>query len=380
MTQPAIEAGDFAALVRRPGSSFEVLPVELPDIKTDEVRVRIVAVGMCHTDLLARDGKLPGVPMPSVLGHEGAGIIEEVGSGVEDLAPGDHVVLSFAFCGSCRHCADNRPADCDRFYAANFLGGEGRIRCHGESAPVNGEFFNQSSFATRSIVKGRHAVRVPRDIPLELLAPFGCGVITGAGTVLNYMKAGAGSSIAVFGAGAVGLSAVMAARLAGCATIIAVDVHPNRLDLAMELGATHRIDAHEGGLRSRIRAVLPGGADFVLDTTGVPDVIAEALGSVERRGAVVLVAGAPGRQISMDMSLLLTGASIRMVTEGAAVPREFIPVLIDHFRAGRFPVERLIRFYSFEDINHAAHEAELGIAIKPVLRVASEPRGVQSHE
>jgi aryl-alcohol dehydrogenase len=342
----------------------------LPALQADEVRVRIVAVGMCHTDLLARDGKLPGVMMPSVLGHEGAGIVEEVGADVEDLTPGDHVVLSFAFCGSCRHCADNRPADCDRFYAANFLSGEGRLRCRGEpELPVRGDFFNQSSFATRSVVKARHAVRVPRDVPLELLAPFGCGVITGAGTVLNYMKAPAGSTIAVFGAGAVGLSAVMAAKLAGCATIIAVDVHQNRLELAMDLGATHQVDARAGGLKNQIRALLPAGADFILDTTGVPAVIAEALGSVGRRGAVVLVAGTPGQQITLDMSVLLTGASIRMVTEGAAVPREFIPTLVDHFRHGRFPVDRLIRFYNFDDINRAAHDAEQGVAIKPVLRL-----------
>jgi aryl-alcohol dehydrogenase len=363
---------DQAALIRDVGDDFALVPVSLPAVGDDEVRVRIVATGICHTDLIVRDGKIPHVPMPAILGHEGAGVIEEVGADVTDLEVGDHVVLSFAFCGSCRHCADGRPADCDKFFVANFLDGEARAHLSGEEdMPVNGGFFNQSSFATHSIAKARHAVRVPRDLPLSVLAPLGCGIITGAGTVLNHMRAGPGNSIAVFGVGAVGLSAVMAAKLVGCSTIIAIDRNEERLNLARELGATDILTSLDGDVLGKIREMLPAGADFVLDTTGVPPVVVQALGVVNRRGSVVLVAGTPGEKITLDMSVLLSGASIQMVAEGASVPRDFIPRLIEHYRAGRFPFDRLIRFYDFHDINQAAKDSITGKAIKPVLRMAA---------
>jgi len=356
-------------LIRGPGDDFEIVPVRLRPIGDDEIRVRIVATGMCHTDLMVRDGHIPPVPMPAILGHEGAGVIEEVGSAVTDLAMGDHVVLSFAFCGHCGHCTDGRPSDCDQFFVANFLDCEAQVQAAGIDDPVNGGFFNQSSFATHSIVKARHAVPVAKDLPLDLLAPLGCGIITGAGTVLNHMRAGKGSSIAVVGAGAVGLSAVMAARIARCSTIVAVDRNKDRLRLAKELGATHTFVPDETDVPAAIRALVPTGADFVLDTTGVPTVVAQALGIANRRGSVVLVAGTPTDEIVLNMSALLSGASIQMVAEGASVPREFIPQLIGYYREGRFPFDRLIRFYDFHDINAAARDSIAGTAIKPVLRM-----------
>jgi aryl-alcohol dehydrogenase len=367
-----------AAIVDAPKGRFRLAQVDVAAPAADEVRVRIVAVGICHTDLAVRDGKIPGVPMPAILGHEGAGVVEAVGSDVQDLARGDHVVLSYAFCGSCKHCSRNRPFDCDSFYAINFLTQGGAVTFPGAQAAPHSGFFGQSSFATNVNVKARYAVKAPADISLERLALLGCGVLTGAGTVLNGFRPGPGASLAVFGAGAVGLSAVMAAKVARCATIVAIDRVRSRLDLASELGATHVIDAADGDLVKTVRAIVPRGADFVLDTTGVPEVVGAALASVERRGSVVLVAGTPGQRVSLDMGVLLSGATVRMLAEGGSVPRETIPQLIELHRGGQLPFERLIAVYPFEEINEAAQDAADGKVIKAVLRMpgAHDERGI----
>ncbi|HEY0276477.1 MAG TPA: alcohol dehydrogenase catalytic domain-containing protein, partial [Paenirhodobacter sp.] len=228
-----------AAVVRDAGGPFILEEARLDAPRRGEVLVRVVATGMCHTDMVIRDQLYP-VPLPIVLGHEGSGVIEALGDGVEGLEPGDHVVMTFLPCGRCRACLEGAPASCENFNAHNFAGArtDGSHACsESDDHPINDRFFGQSSFATHAIADARNVVKVRKDAPLELLGPLGCGIQTGAGAVLNALPVGAGSSFVVFGAGAVGLSAVMAARVAGATTIIAVDLVASRLDLALEIGA-----------------------------------------------------------------------------------------------------------------------------------------------
>src|SRR5271154_5104474 len=232
-----------AAVVREPGADFAIETVELEDPRPDEIRVRIAAVGVCHTDLVARDGFMP-FSMPAVLGHEGAGVVDTVGSAVTRFAPGDRVAITFRSCGTCDRCKSGDPAYCFTMPALNYIGmrpdGSKAIR-QGDAA-VSSNFFGQSSFATYALAYERNVLKLPGDIPFEIAAPLGCGVQTGAGGVMLALAATKGSSILVLGGGAVGLSAVMGAVIQGCAPIIVVEPHAARRALALELGATHAID------------------------------------------------------------------------------------------------------------------------------------------
>ncbi len=230
--------------MRGKGGPFQIETLTVDQPRADEVLVRIVATGMCHTDIVIRDQVYP-VPLPIVLGHEGAGIIERVGSAVRKVIPGDHVVLSFMSCGHCTRCAMGQPAYCERGHPLCFGGtredGSTASR-DSRSEPVHDHFFGQSSFGTYALANERTVVKVPKDLPLERLGPLGCGIQTGAGSVMNALKIGTGASFTAFGSGSVGLSAVMAARIVGATTIIAVDVVASRLALAKELGATHTVN------------------------------------------------------------------------------------------------------------------------------------------
>lgn len=363
-----------AALLRGVKADFAIETVELDTPQADEVLVQLVATGLCHTDLSVRDGVFPIPVPPSILGHEGAGVVTMVGSEVRNVGVGDHVVLSFAFCGSCPCCEAGKPAYCENATLLN-LGGrrtDGSCTHHQHGQPINACFFGQSSFATHALVKERHVVQVPRDIPLELLGPLGCGIQTGAGTILNNLKPKPGTAAAIFGAGAVGLSAIMAARIAGCTTIIAVDVHPARLALAQELGATHAINGREEDAVARIRKITGGGADVVVEATGLAEVVGQSVRSSRRLGQVALLGvGRMDAPLPITLGDLMTGTTIRYVLEGDSVPQRFIPELIEFYRQGRFPFDRLIKFYDLNRINDAAHDAEAGIAVKPVIRMPS---------
>jgi aryl-alcohol dehydrogenase len=365
-----------AGVIHEKAHSVTIEHVTLDACRSDEVIVEIWAVGICHTDIAVRDGFLPDFRWPAVLGHEGAGRVVHVGSEVTDVVSGDHVVLSFASCGDCGPCRHGAPVDCERFYAEN-IGGcrhDGSLTHKGESGPIYGSFFGQSSFATHSVVRARNVVKVAKDLPLELLGPLGCGLQTGAGTVLNFIKPPPGSSIAIFGAGAVGMAAAMAAKVADCRSIIVLDLVPERLALALELGATHVIDVRQEDPAAAIRTIVPNGADAIIETSGSGAAMEVAMLSLAQNGVLVPVAmTAPGSTITVPLSAFKTGR-IESVTEGAAVPREFIPRLIELYRAGKFPVERLVKFYDFEDINTAIEDADSGRVIKPVLLVADLAR------
>jgi aryl-alcohol dehydrogenase len=364
-----------AAIVEQKSGPFVLDELELDDPRDDEVLVRAVASGICRTDIHIRDQEYP-VPLPIVLGHEGAGVVERVGAQVSAVEPGDHVVMSYQSCGRCRPCLTGRHSYCDLAFEANFGGArlDGTNALHRQTASsgdtVHGHFFGQSSFATRALATERNVVKVSRDLPLELLAPLGCGLQTGAGAVLNALRVGAGSSIAIFGTGTVGLAAVMAARIAGASPIIAVDIRPARLSLAAELGATHTIDAREGEIAPRIAELSHGGVDHVLEITADPGMLKLAVDVLAPLGTAGLIGGAPaGTEAPVDMNALLMGRTLRGIVQGDAVPQLFIPKLIELHRAGQFPFERLVTFYGFDDINQAVADIESGGTIKPVLRI-----------
>lgn len=355
-----------AAVLRAADAPYRMEEVTLDEPGMGEVLVRIVGVGLCHTDLLPRVA--PGMPLPIIPGHEGAGVVEAVGAGVHDVAVGDHVVLSFTSCGSCTGCLAGRPAGCDTFFARNMSG----RRLDGSTSAVDANgtriaarWFGQSSFATHSVVAARDVVKVDSALPLETLGPLGCGIQTGAGAVLNSLAVEAGSSFAVFGAGGVGLSAVMAARVAGAARIVAVDLNPARLDLAAELGATHVIAGDSGDLARQLRKAT-GGADYALDTTGVPAVISAAIEALQPAGVCGLV-GVQQGDLRINPMHLATGRTIRGIIEGDAVPRLFIPRLIELWRQGRFPFDTLIETFPLEAINDAERAMHTGKVVKPVL-------------
>ncbi|MGI5121641.1 NAD(P)-dependent alcohol dehydrogenase [Marinactinospora thermotolerans] len=366
------------AAVVRPGSgTFTWENVRLEDPRPDEVVVRVVGAGICHTDLATRDEKLH-TPMPAVLGHEGAGVVEAVGSAVTRVAVGDHVLLSFSSCGHCSACQHGHPGYCETFIARNFGGrrpdGTTPISTP-EGEPLGGRFFGQSSFSVRAVVDERSVVAVETsgEDELALLAPIGCGVQTGAGAILNELRPGAGDTVAVFGAGAVGLSAVMAAALTPATRVIAIDIVPSRLELALEVGATDVINGREEDTAARLAEITGGrGLTHALESSGVPALLRQAIDSLAVGGTVAVV-GAPatGTDGTFDVNFLLNGRSIRGVTEGDSDVLTFIPALVDLYRAGRLPFDRMIRTYRPEEINEAAADAASGAVLKPVLRFPS---------
>ncbi|MEU0029362.1 NAD(P)-dependent alcohol dehydrogenase [Streptomyces sp. NPDC006335] len=360
-----------AAVVESGGAPFTLSDVTLDEPGPREALVRMVATGLCHTDLGVASGGLP-FPLPGVLGHEGAGVVEAVGSAVTGVAPGDHVVLSFTSCGDCRNCDGGHPAYCATWLPLNLLGGrraDGTSTISRDGEPLGGHFFGQSSFAERALVDERSLVKVDPDVPLESVAPLGCGVQTGVGAVWNVLKPVTGSTIVVLGAGAVGLSAVMAAALTPATTIVAVDRVGERLELAKELGATHTVNAGEQDLGEALAAVTGGrGADGIVETTGNVGVLRQGVDALGARGTLVVVGAPPfGTEVSLDVNGLLGGKRVVGLTLGDAETQSFIPALVRLVKEGRLPLHRLISTYPFADIDQAVRDMGAGKAIKPVL-------------
>lgn len=363
----------LAAVTREKAQPFLIEEVEIDEPRPDEVLVKVVATGICHTDLVVRDQWLP-VPLPMVLGHEGAGIVERVGVGVTKVHPGDHVVLTFGRCGQCAHCLQGQPYYCLHSYEQSYGGvrADGSTTLHQKGQAIHGQFFAQSSFATYALANERNVVKVRQDVPLDILGPLGCGIQTGAGAVMNGLRPHVGTSIVIFGAGSVGLSAIMAARVVGCTTIIAVDIKPDRLSLAQELGATHVINATEADSVEAIKQITHGGAHYTLEMTASPRVLRQAVDALQVGGVCgVIGVAARGTEVSLDMTALLFGRGVRGIRQGESVSDSFIPHLIDLYLQGRFPFDRLIEFFSFDQINQAAEDTERGTVIKPVLRMSA---------
>lgn len=362
-----------AAVVKEKGGSFLLEEMELDQPQPQEVLVRIVATGICHTDMVIRNQQMPA-PLPMVLGHEGAGVVEAIGNEVTEVAVGDHVVLTFGYCGKCSSCREGFPTYCEHMLEHNFAGSrpDGSHRIHQHSTPdLHDSFFSQSSFATYAIAHENNTIKVPKDVPLELLGPLGCGIQTGAGAILNSLNVPSGATIAVFGTGAVGLSAIMASRVAGATTIIAVDINDERLALAKELGATHSINSKTGNVVEQIQQLTGPGTHFAFDTTGRPEIIRTAVQGLRTHGVCGLVGvTAPDKELSFGPNdIMVAGRTVKGILQGDSVPSIFIPRLIALYQQGQFPFDKLVKFYEFDQINQAAEDSEKGVTIKPILRI-----------
>ncbi|HKP77501.1 MAG TPA: NAD(P)-dependent alcohol dehydrogenase [Phenylobacterium sp.] len=366
-----------AAVARSGRSTFSLEAVELDPPRDDEILVRVEAVGVCHTDLIARDGVLPSLRLPAVLGHEGVGVVTRVGQAVTKVGPGDRVLMTFRSCGECARCRRGDPAYCAAMPTLNYIGcrpdGSTPFRC--EDEPLSGAFFGQSSFATYALAYQRNVVGLPTDLPSELAAPLACGVQTGVGAVTRALAAEPGSSLLVLGGGTVGLSAVMGAVLQSCATIIVAEPHAARRALAEDLGATQTLSAAPDDLTAAVRAIAPLGVDHVVDTTGYPPLLEAAMGCLAPKGVLGLVgAPPPGTPLPGRIGPLLTfGQSVRGIIEGDSDPDTFIPELIAHWRAGRLPLEKLVKTFPFEHINEAIEAQHRGECVKVVLRMPDGP-------
>ncbi|KPU43164.1 aryl-alcohol dehydrogenase [Oxobacter pfennigii] len=354
-----------AAVLHNHGEKFNIETVTLDEPKADEVLVKIIASGICLTDIHIQHQEYY-FPLPAVLGHEGAGIVEKVGEGVSGVKPGDHVVLGYAYCGECQPCLNNTPYKCDIYDELNFGGrmidGTTRLHHHNDDLSV---LFGQSSFAAYAVVNINNIVKVDDDLDLKYLGPLGCGIQTGSGTIFNYFKAQAGSSIAVFGAGAVGLSAVMAAKAANCGIIIAVDIHDNRLELARELGATHVLNSRKVDVEAEIKRITNGGVDYALEASGHGAVGRQAVNSLKYGGSLAYVSSPPSTY-GLDPSHVRS-LSIRGIVEGDSVQQVLIPQLIKLYKEGKFPFHKLIRFYQLHEINQAIADSQEGTVIKSVI-------------
>jgi Zn-dependent alcohol dehydrogenase len=333
----------------RPAPYAQSRPLEIVELELDgpgpgEILVRVRAAGLCHSDLSVIDGSRPRV-MPMVLGHEAAGEIVEIGAGVAELAPGDHVVLTFVpSCGTCGPCLAGRAALCEPGAAANAAGTllSGERRWHLDGAPLH-HHLGVSAFADHVVVSARSAVRVTPALPFDVAALFGCAVLTGVGAVLHSARVRAGDTVAVFGLGGVGLAALLGARVAGARTIVAVDVVADKLHRALELGATHAV---AGGAEAvdAVREATGGGPTHVIETVGSAQVLADAYAATRRGGTTVTVGlPHPEQQLSLQaVSLVAEERTLRGSYLGSSVPARDIPRFVDLHLAGRLPVDRLL--------------------------------------
>lgn len=362
-----------AAIMPAANSAFELGAITVDEPKAGEVLVDIKAVGICHSDLVMVSGAF-GTAFPAVFGHEGAGIVAAVGEGVTKVAVGDKVLLTFNSCGQCTHCQANDPSYCEQFTALNLAcvraDGSSRLHRHGQQLADN--FFGQSSFATKAIASERNIIKLDADAELAAVAPLGCGIQTGAGAVLRSLEAKAGQSLVVIGGGSVGLSAVLGGKIAGCAPIILIEPQESRRAIGSEIGVDHAIDPDAGDLIEAVRAILPGGADLIVDTSGNDGAMKAALGMIANKGRLGLV-GLPG---AFDAALpvpvvqwLTQGGTLRGIVEGDSDPDRFLPELLEHHRAGRLPFDKFVTTYPFDQINRAIEDAHSGKAIKVVLTV-----------
>ena len=364
-----------ALLVEQKDAPFVEQEIELEEPARGEALVRIVATGVCHTDQITRHGDMP-MPFPSVLGHEGAGIVEQVGEGVTQVAPGDKVIIGWPSCGECRNCLDGQPRYCLRTGEALVSGRRFKGERAGTSAysrngkPINGHFFGQSSFATYSITSADALVKVPGEAPLELLGPLACGLATGAGAVLNEARPRLGDSVLIVGVGAVGLAATMAARNSGVTRIIVADLHDHRLEMAQEFGATHTINSGSTDLVEAVRKITGATVDFAIDCTGVIPVIEQLAETVGMLGTLVLVGGAPANaRFSLDHLRTLWGKRVIGVLGGGGRSGQLIPALVELYQQGRFPFDKLVRYYKMNEIEQALADSKAGDVVKPILRM-----------
>jgi alcohol dehydrogenase len=333
--------------------------------------VRIGAAGLCHSDLSVINGNRPR-PMPMALGHEAAGVVEQLGDGVSDLEIGDHVVMVFMpSCGHCIPCAEGRPALCEPGAAANgagtLMGGGIRLHDHGHEVHHH---LGVSAFADHAVVSRNSLVKIDKELPFVEAALFGCAVLTGVGAVVNTARLHAGATAAIIGLGGVGLAAVMGAHAAGASRIIAVDLSPEKLALAREVGATHVINARDPDAVEQVRALTNGGADYVFEFAGAIRALDNAV-QMTRRGGTTVTAGLPPPDAALPVNVVqLVGEerSLKGSYIGTCVPVRDIPRFIELYRDGRLPVNRLLSArLKLEDINEAFDRLHDGSAVRQVI-------------
>ncbi|MDR1027936.1 MAG: NAD(P)-dependent alcohol dehydrogenase [Clostridiales Family XIII bacterium] len=362
-----------AAVVYEKGGPFVIKEVDLADPKEDEVLVKIAGCGVCHTDEGVRKGDIP-LPFPIILGHEGSGIVEKVGTRVNRLAPGDHVIFSAYRCGECEFCLSGHPAECIHMVEGSFSGAyaDGTRRHRDENGVELHSFFSQSAFATHVIANQNNTYKIDDDVDIALMGPLSCGVNTGVGTVLNIIDPPAGSGIAVFGCGGVGLSGVMGAKIAACTTIIGVDVVPSRLEMAKELGCTHTINGKEvEDVAGEILRITGGaGIDNCFDTTGIPALINAAIIAMKQLGKCAICAAMEENIMDMRLTSRVRSEAKYLigVTEGDSNYPFFLPKLVDFYKAGMLPFDKMTKYYGLEEIDRAFQDSLSGKVIKPIIR------------
>ncbi|KAL4972370.1 chaperonin 10-like protein [Aspergillus desertorum] len=371
-----------AYVVKEKRGPFVLEDVILDRLEPDEVLVELKYTGLCHTDLVVQAGILPVGSFPAVLGHEGCGIVRQIGSNVNNktLKEGDQVFLSFRTCRECGPCLAGSCGACIHSQELSFL----RTRLDKtkpspislpDGTPVHGQFFGQSSLSRLAIVSERSVIKCEGTFETEELgplAPMGCGYLTGAGTVVNVLKPSMTSTMVIMGMGAVGVAALLAARALGLTRIVAVDIMDGKLQLACELGAAYTINTlkdTDTDLAAAICRYLPDGADYILDTTGVGEVLQAALGALNTNGTFTLIgAMPPDTELKVNALDVLTGCKkIIGVILAWSDPQQIIPKLVQWYKEGKFPVDKIVQIYPAKELDKALYDLKAGKVVKPVL-------------
>lgn len=363
-----------AAILEQHNTPLVIEEVELDDPKDHELMVKLVATGVCHTDLHCIKGDLMTQP-PVILGHEGAGIVEKVGKNVTYVQPGDKVLVTVApYCGKCPACTMGVPTSCETDPQTAMLMGtlaDGTRRLKRANGDEINHFMAQSSFAEYAVVEESATVKVRDDAPLDVVCLLGCGATTGIGAVINKARVKAGSSVAVFGCGGVGLATIMAAKLVGAHTIVAVDLLDNKLEMAREFGATHLVNASKEDAVAKIAAECAGGVDYSFEVIGSTEAMAQAFHAVYARpGGMALILGlAPiGATFSIEAWRFLREVTITGCTVGSVRPKIDIPKYIDLFMAGKLPLDKLVTArYPLDKINDAIKDTFDGKVMRGVI-------------
>ena len=367
-----------AALATDSQEPFVIRRLTLREPHANEIRVKVVATGICHTDIMTKNKGL--CEFPFILGHEGVGIVDAIGSGVKDFELGDHVIMTYDYCGHCPACEQHHTAFCEQHGDLNFSGSRpdgSKVHRNRDGSLINGSFFQQSSFATYALSHASNTIKIDKSLPLPMLAPLACGVQTGAGTVINSLQVQTASSVAIYGCGCVGLAAILAAKVCGASNIIAVDLQQRRLELAIDMGATHIINPSklEGDLANAVRSLTENkGSHYAIDTTGQPQVLRQAFEATRPMGKTAMIApGVPGTELTIEMLSLLPGKSIQGIVQGDAYSKDFIPKMIELWQQGQFPFQQMISyFHGIEQIDRAATAMANGDVIKPVVILDSD--------
>ena len=350
-----------AAVLRELKKPLVIEEVTLDDAGPGQVLVKTAASGVCHSDLHFIEGLWPS-SLPAVLGHEAAGVVEEVGPGVTHVEPGDHVVLLFVpFCGICSYCTTGRPNLC------------GRARTRSQTIHIGDQaiapFASMSSFAEYMVVPEGGLVKIRKDLPLDKAALVGCGVMTGVGAVINTAKVEPGASCAVIGTGGVGLNVIQGCAISGAERIIAIDIHPNKLEMAREFGATHFVDASKEDAVAKVQEITGGGADYAFEVIGLPSAITQAFDMVHRGGEAIVVGMSPaGSEVTVSAPAFLQEKVLRGCSYGSTRPRYDMPRLLDMYRAGKLKLDELVsRTYPLEGINDAFEAMKNGEVARSVI-------------